>query len=150
MEGGDLERAASDINQVRERVNMPPVKDMSKEGLRKALRYERKVEFCNEGMRWFDLRRWKDENGVVLAAKAANGPQYAPAFNNAVPNAVPVIDDNWIVSYDPSLTWDGSSFNLRTLRTLVFTVGRDELWPFPYTEMITNPLIGEENNNPGY
>ena len=62
----------------------------------------------------------------------------------------PVIDDNWIVSYDPSLTWDGSSFNLRTLRTLVFTVGRDELWPFPYTEMITNPLIGEENNNPGY
>lgn len=150
MEGGDLERAAADINQVRARVNMPPVKDLSREGLRKALRYERKVEFCNEGMRWFDLRRWKDENGVVLAAKAVNGPQYAPAFNNAIPNAIPVIDDNWIVSYDPSLTWDGSSFNLRTLRTLVFTVGRDELWPFPYTEMKTNPLIGEENNNPGY
>ena len=27
-------------------------------GLRKALRYERTVELCNEGFRWFDLRRW--------------------------------------------------------------------------------------------
>ena len=47
------------INRVRARVNMPPVTDRSREGLRKALRYERKAELCNEGFRWFDIRRWK-------------------------------------------------------------------------------------------
>lgn len=150
MEGGDLARAAADINAVRARVRMPALGDRSREALRTALRYERKVELCNEGFRWFDLRRWRDASGVVLAAKAVDGPQYAPAFNNAVPNGKPIIDENWIVSYEPSRTWDGKAFNLRTLRTLKFTVGRDELWPMPYTEMTTNPLIGEENNNPGY
>ncbi|MCQ2116311.1 MAG: RagB/SusD family nutrient uptake outer membrane protein [Bacteroidales bacterium] len=150
MEGGDLARAAADINEVRARVHMPKISAGTREELRTALRYERKVELCNEGFRWFDLRRWKDDNGVVLAATAVNGPQYAPAFNNAIPNGKPVIDKNWIVTYDASKTWDGKSFNLRTLRTLKFTTGRDELWPMPYTEMTTNPLIGEENNNPGY
>ena len=49
------------INRVRARVNMPPVTDRSREGLRKALRYERKAELCNEGFRWFDIRRlWND------------------------------------------------------------------------------------------
>jgi len=150
MEGGNLARAAADINQVRARVKMPAVTATTREALRTSLRYERKVELCNEGFRWFDLRRWKDKDGKCLAAYAVNGPQYAPAFNNAIPNAIPQIDENWIVSYDPAKTWDGGTFNLRTLRTLKFTVGRDELWPMPYTEMVTNPLIGEDNNNPGY
>ena len=58
-DGGDLAIAEANINRVRARVNMPPVTDRSREGLRKALRYERKAELCNEGFRWFDIRRWK-------------------------------------------------------------------------------------------
>lgn len=149
MEGGNLARAAADINQVRARVKMPALTTTDREALRTALRYERKAELCNEGFRWFDLRRWKDKTGRCLAATAVNGAQYAPAFNNATPNGKPQIDENWIVSY-PGETWDGKAFNLRTLRTLKFTSGRDELWPMPITEMKTNPLIGEKNNNPGY
>lgn len=150
MDGGDLTRAANDLNMIRARVKMPKVTATTKEGLRKALRYERKIELCNEGFRWFDLRRWKDASGTVLAAKAVDGPQYAPAFNGATPNAKPTIDGNWIVTYNGD-TWDGKASNLRVLRTLKFTVGRDELFPFPYTELTTNPALNPDTDqNPGY
>jgi len=59
-DGGDLAIAEANINRVRARVNMPPVTDRSREGLRKALRYERKAELCNEGFRWFDIRPLED------------------------------------------------------------------------------------------
>lgn len=153
IETGDLLRAAKDINMVRARVNMPPVTDLSREGLRKALRYERKVELCNEGYRWFDLRRWR------IADKAVDGPMYAPPFSNTrsatkddpyafLPNGKPIIDDNWIVSYDSSCTWDGKPLNLRVLQNMKFNPQKDYLWPIPYNEIISNPKITE--NNPGY
>lgn len=148
MEGGDLTRAADDLNQIRARVGMPKVDGSSRESLRKALRYERKVELCAEGFRWFDLRRWGNE----VAVKALNGPIYAPGFEDNISNAIPQIDDNWIVKYDESKTWDGAACNLRKLTSyeLKYVEGKDELWPFPYTEMLTNPEIGFGNNNPGY
>lgn len=150
--GGDLKRAEDNINKIRARVNMPKVADTSREGLRSALRYERKVELCCEGFRWFDLRRWG------IAEKALNGPVYAPSYTQdganvgyVLPNAKPVIDENWTVTYDENSTWDGQSFNMRQLKYVMkYTKGKDELWPMPYTEMNTNPEIGFENNNPGY
>ena len=129
---------------------MPPVTDHSRAGLRKALRYERKVELCNEGFRWFDIRRWK------IAPKAVNGPMYAPGFSttqkpdNYISNAKPTFDDDWLTYYDPSSTWDGGEFNLRIFQNMVFNDPKDYLWPMPYTEMISNPAIGLGNNNPGY
>ena len=44
-------------------------------GLAQGARYERKAELCNEGFRWFDIRRWK------IASKAVNGPMYAPGYS---------------------------------------------------------------------
>lgn len=147
MEGGDLKRAEEALNKLRARVKMPKVDASSRESLRKALRYERKVELCCEGFRWFDLRRW----GNAVASKALNGTVYAPGFESNISNAIPQIDENWIVTYDESKTWEGN-FNLRKLTSyqLKYVEGKDELWPFPYTEMLTNPEIGFENNNPGY
>ncbi|MBO9620472.1 MAG: RagB/SusD family nutrient uptake outer membrane protein [Niabella sp.] len=51
--------AAPFVNQIRERVNMPdlPV-GLSQSQMRDAIRYERRVEFTLEGIRYFDLRRW--------------------------------------------------------------------------------------------
>ena len=130
---------------------MPDVTATTREGLRTALRYERKIELCAEGFRWFDIRRWKEDDGVTpLALKAINGPQYAPAFGQITCNAKPTIDKNWIVTYDGVTTFGGGAFNGRIHTTRKFNVGKDELWPFPYDEMTTNPLIGLENNNPGY
>ena len=150
MEGGDLARAKANIDRIRARVNMPALTVSDRSGLRTALRYERKVELCSEGFRWFDLRRWTGADGKILALKALNGDQYAPGFGLVYSNAKPVIDEDWIVSYDPNITFDGAKCNARVHTTFKFVEGKDELWPFPYSEMITNPLIGEGNNNPGY
>lgn len=150
MEGGDLARAKANIDRVRARVNMPAVDGSSREALRSALRYERKVELCSEGFRWFDIRRWKDAEGNPLAYKAMNGELYAPAFGSTTFNGIPQIDENWIVKYDESKTFDGAKFNGRVHTTLKFVLNKDELWPFPNSEMVTNPLIGLGNNNPGY
>ncbi len=148
---GNLDRAKSQINRVRSRVNMPALTVTSREELRSALRYERKVELCAEGFRWFDIRRWKEDDGVTpVALKAVNGPQYAPGYGLTTSNAKPIIDKNWTVTYDGVTTFDGQAFNARVHTERKFIIGKDELWPFPHSEMTTNPLIGPENNNPGY
>lgn len=154
-EGGDLARAENMINKVRARVKMPEVKaggDRAK--LRSALRYERKVELCCEGFRWFDLRRWKDKDGKALAEKALNGVIWATGYstdknkNNYISRAKPIIDEDWIVKYEGTSVWSGS-FNLRRMSTeMKYDPAKDVLWPIPYDEMVTNTAI--TTNNPGY
>ncbi len=150
MEGGDLVRAKANIDRVRARVNMPAVKGTTREELRSALRYERKVELCCEGFRWFDIRRWKGADGNPVAYKAMNTEQYAPAFGKVICDAKPIIDQDWIVTYDGKNWNGGNCTSARVHTTFKFKLNKDELWPFPYDEMVTNPLIGLENNNPGY
>ncbi|MBQ8778159.1 MAG: RagB/SusD family nutrient uptake outer membrane protein [Alistipes sp.] len=167
MEGGDLTRAKANIERVRARVNMPALKDASRDGLRSALRYERKIELCCEGFRWFDIRRWKDAEGRPIAYKALHDvQQIAPAFGKQLCNAKPYIDENWVVTYEKfesktddkgkvtytphQYTFDGKDCNARVHTITKFNLNKDELWPFPYDEMVTNPLIGLGNNNPGY
>ena len=146
---GDLARAKANIDRIRARAGMPeiPAADMTQEGLRKALRYERMVELCNEGLRWYDLRRWN------IAPKAVNRNFMAPGHstksspNNYISNAKPQIDEDWIVTYDGT-TWDGAASNLRIYYNYIFKEGKDELWPIPKSEMDSNSAITEQN--PGY
>ena len=156
MEGGDLARAADDINRIRRRVGMPDVTVSDRDGLRKALRYERTVEMCFEGLRWFDLRRWQKadaaRNGSSdILLRALKGPEYAPAFSTkdkpmVFSNAIPTFDDSYIVTYDGK-TFDGQPINMRVHITKNFQPGRDELWAIPQTEINTNDLMTQ---NPGY
>ena len=44
------------INLVRERALLPPA---TGKDIRAEYEYERQIELCFEGQRWFDLRRWK-------------------------------------------------------------------------------------------
>ncbi|MBQ7517637.1 MAG: RagB/SusD family nutrient uptake outer membrane protein [Bacteroidales bacterium] len=151
MEGGDLRRAQNDINQIRQRVKMPKITSYVRADLRSALRYERTVELCAEGFRWFDIRRWKSsESDMTLAEVVMNGPQYAPAFKNNISNAKPIISKDWTVSYNTSSTWDNKAFNLRTLINMYYQPGKDELWPLPDTEIRSNPAISQDDQNPGY
>lgn len=153
--GGDLSRAAAQINKVRARVKMPPVPEGNRDQLRTALRYERKVELCCEGFRWFDLRRWDRDDAARtgesdLVYVALDGEQYAPPYATKqaplpLSNAKPTIDRNWIVTYD-GRTWDGKLMNLRSHITLRFQE-KDRVWPIPYTEMTTNELMVQ---NEGY
>lgn len=170
---GDLARAFKHINMIRERWGMPLLpSDISgdRKALRKALRYERKVELADEGFRWFDLRRWCNEglcydkgvfkSGVTeIAAVAVNGNFYAPGYSNKsnggkgyISNAKPIIDDNWIVTYDGTTTFDDKPFNLRVVTTneMVYSAPRDRFWPIPFSEMSTNAALTPKDQNPGY
>lgn len=166
---GNLSKARDYINQVRTRVNMPTIAATSREDLRSALRYERRVELAGEGARWFDIRRWSDnglcykdgepvEGAVAIAQTAVNGVQYAPAYStDKAPKAYiwkakPTIDKNWIVTYDGATTWDNSIFDLRNFDVeMVYNDYKDRRWPFPYTEITTNPAMDPVmDQNPGY
>jgi len=168
-EKGDLARARRDINKLRARAGMPAVTATTKEGLRKALRYERKVELAGEGFRWFDLRRWAldglmykngilREDATAVAVKALNGTQWAPGIptttkpTNYISGGKPTIDDNWIVTYSEGVAWPGMEFNLRGYNgTMVYNEPKDRRWPFPYTELQTNKALDPiKDQNPGY
>lgn len=147
--GEDLGTAAEYIDRIRSRAGMPRVTASDQAGLRTALRYERMVELCNEGFRWYDLRRWG------IAEKAMNRDVMAPGQSSAatprkfISNAKPSIDADCIVTYDGT-TWDGKASNLRKFNTYAFKTGKDEHWPLPKAEIDSNPAIGPENQNPGY
>lgn len=51
------------INKIRDRVDLPPLPaGLSKDGMQKAIRRERRVELAFEDKRWWDLIRWKIAN----------------------------------------------------------------------------------------
>lgn len=139
--GGNLSVAKSDIETIRNRASMPALTVSDRNGLRSALRYERMVELCNEGFRWFDIRRWG------IASEVISGVLYAPAHDGSISNAKPTIDANWHVTYDTSKTWDGQAMNLRKFIDMAFDPMKDYLWPIPDEERIAQPQITQ---NPGY
>ena len=94
-ETGDLSTAKSLLKQVRDRVGLSTVFPMaitvqgipttytdSQEGIRQAIRHERRVELAMEGHRWFDLCRWgiakqtmdKYLSGETAEARAESAP----------------------------------------------------------------------------
>ncbi|MDR3308958.1 MAG: RagB/SusD family nutrient uptake outer membrane protein [Tannerella sp.] len=63
-EAGHADEARTAANEVRARVNMPPLPvDLSKEQLILRIHNERRVELAWEEQRYFDLRRWQSPNG---------------------------------------------------------------------------------------
>lgn len=58
FELGEEDVARKYINQIRARVNMPPIND-SGDNLKEKIRHERRIELAFEGHRFFDVRRWK-------------------------------------------------------------------------------------------
>lgn len=55
----NLPEAVSLINQIRTRVNMPVIGMASQSVLRERLRHERRIETAFEGLRYFDIIRWR-------------------------------------------------------------------------------------------
>ncbi|MDR3367070.1 MAG: RagB/SusD family nutrient uptake outer membrane protein [Prevotellaceae bacterium] len=54
----------------------------SQDGLREAIRHERRVELAMESHRWFDLVRWGAAKEAMSAYKAAETPQVQAAMND--------------------------------------------------------------------
>ncbi|RFZ85074.1 RagB/SusD family nutrient uptake outer membrane protein [Mucilaginibacter terrenus] len=82
--------------------------------LRSTIRNERRVEFAMEGLRIFDIRRWKIAENVLNGW--AHGAKFGPAG----------IDNGYIRA------------NLRT-----FDAGKNYLWPVPRDERAINPNLSQ-------
>lgn len=73
---GPDQRIYDAVNAVRGRasVQMPPLPpDLSKEEMRQRIHHERRVEFALEGLRYFDLLRWKTAATVIPAVVNPGG-----------------------------------------------------------------------------
>lgn len=129
LEAGDaIDRALLDatINKVRGRasVHMPPITETNPALLRPLLRNERRVELALEGIRYWDLLRWK------IAGQVLNGDFYGhpyPVSKTAIrkkSSSTPA---------DPYKRW--------YVTTRKFRVGIDEHWPIPQSEVDINPNL---------
>ncbi len=136
----------------------PKITTLNQAQLRKEVRYERRVEFPHEGLRWFDLVRWR------LAEKALTGNIYGMLdvvanANTAVPPTGPIMDilvkpGLWFWGLTPTIGDDGlpnldNLYNAglsRVLTTMKFDK-KAYLLPIPNPERDIMPQLTQ---NPGY
>lgn len=125
----NLSAAAAAINKVRARVNMPVVTETDQAGLRTRLRNERRVELAFEGLRWYDIKRWKI-GGLVM-----NGPVYGvrPGTVNMTTGEVTFSSPNHITVGD----------------VRVFKEDRDYYFPIPQEDIDSNEAL-KGNQNPNW
>ncbi len=139
IELNELDNTVYDaINRIRQRAHMPDLpQGLSQAQLRTALRYERKVELANDGLRWYDLRRWGIANDVM------NGVLYLN--RDAKPwteNVLVGFDENYTPIYNHT-----EALKYFTTQEVVFRPNKDEYWPVPKSEIDANPNLVQ---NPGY
>jgi len=118
IEANQIDQSVLDaINKVRQRpdVGMPPIISItSQAGMRNIVRHERLVELAFEGLRFFDIRRWRIAENVIP------GIIYGMTY----------IDQNGVLQ-TTSLTGFLKVFNKT----------RDYLWPIPQRERELNPQL---------
>lgn len=114
------------INKVRSRpgVGMPPVTETSADRLRPLLRNERRVELAGEGIRYWDILRWKIGDEVLT------GDIYGAPFPGSKRTS-----DKVKGRHDPYGRWYVGSRNFRS--------PQDYKWPIPQSEQDINPNLRE-------
>ncbi|HEY0669959.1 MAG TPA: RagB/SusD family nutrient uptake outer membrane protein [Sphingobacteriaceae bacterium] len=126
------------INQVRRRpsVNMPIVTTGKTQAeLRSIVRLERKHELAMEGLRLFDIRRWK------IAEKVMNMPVLGRIKTEFLSNP-PTFDENGTPDYS-NVT---NASKMRLIETRIFNKDRDYLWPIPSVEITANKALVQNPN----
>lgn len=123
IEANQMDQSVLDaINKVRQRpsVNMPPITAIgSLEEMRGIVRRERQVELAFEGLRYYDIRRWR------IAEHVIPGILYGMTYTDA----------------------DGSLKTISLPSFVkVFDKNRDYLWPIPQREKELNPNLIQNPN----
>jgi hypothetical protein len=124
------------INKIRTRAGMPLITTgKTQEELRSIVRKERKVELAGEGLRYYDILRWK------IAEQVLNGPCYGRIPRGYLATA-PAIDANGTPDYSNV----SNASAMRVIQTRNFDKTKNYLWPIPAIELQTNPNL-EQNPN---
>jgi hypothetical protein len=125
------------LDSVRTRAGMPVVpRGQTQAYLRSLVRRERKVELANEGLRLFDIRRWK------IAEKVMKGPRYGRSRTTWL-TAAPTLDANSTPDYSNV----SNAGVMRVIENMVFNPNRDYLWPVPTSEILTTKGVITQNDN---
>ncbi|WP_104384396.1 RagB/SusD family nutrient uptake outer membrane protein [Sphingobacterium sp. HMA12] len=129
IESASIDNSVYDaIDAVRQRAGMPKV-DRSiyanQTTLRELVRRERRVELALEGLRWFDIKRWK------IGPQVREGKVYGTRLGTVDPTNGALL-----------LTGEHVEAESRT-----FSSERDYLWPIPRKETDVNRNLTQ---NPGY
>ena len=145
IEAGNIDQSVLDaINKVRARAygvsleetsEYPAVTTTDQSELRKIIRRERKVEFAGEGLRLFDIRRWKIAEHVMDGNFIGR-----PLGSYYTITEPPVIDEYGHPNY-----FDESLYRIVEPRS--FNTNRHYLWPIPQPELDANDAMTQ---NPGY
>ena len=110
------------INKVRGRssVDMPPVTETNRNKLWKIVKLERRTEFPFEGIRYWDLLRWREFHNVLnrtfYGMKLTNNPE----------------------SYDDFRVNEEGHYEVYTM---TFNENKDYQWPIPQDEIDVNPNL---------
>jgi hypothetical protein len=103
-EQGDVSAAATLVNQIRSRVDLPNTTATTQESMRLAIEKERRLELAFEGHRWFDLKRTGRAIEVINNAIGPDGNKYG---YNLTPNGLlwPIpqseLDKNELLTQNP-------------------------------------------------
>ena len=128
IESGKIDASVyNDINAVRFRAGMPPVDQSvysNQTTLRALVRNERRVELAFEGLRFFDIQRWK------IGSQVMSGPIYGAKLGTINPTT-----GKYTVTGAPL-----------SIETRVFA-DKNYLWPIPQTEIDLDKGLKQ---NPGY
>lgn len=158
IELGELDQTVLDaINTVRARAYhvgkddtdvYPAVTVMNQAELRKVIRFERRMEFAFEGLRYMDLIRWR------IAEKALNTKMYGmldpeQLIENVVEKGLwffpgtPAVDENGIVDFSEM----AATGLIKLLADRKFDASKQYLWPIPTKEILINNNLKQ---NQGY
>ncbi len=118
--GTNLTEGLNALNLVRQRAGLTDLSSYTFDDLKD----EKRAEMAYESERYFDLVRWGDAPSIL-----ANRGTYTYQFRGYLPGT-----QSYDVTTIPVVGAEG------------FQVGRDELFPFPYTECTLNPNLIQNPN----
>jgi len=139
---GQLDQAVVDltINELRERVQMHPMilTELTAWGMdvETELRRERRIELAFEGMRLFDIYRWKEGERMGMPV---TGPKASICISQLGQNpyASNGVDENGDIIFEKSVVQGGGRN---------FDPAKHYLWPIPNSERIKNPELSQNPN----
>lgn len=117
----------------------PVVTSSTQAALRSIVRRERKIELAGEGLRLFDIRRWK------IAEKVMNGILFGKAMNKTIYYALPTptLDENSSPDYTSFNSLLSVVGNFKIMDNPRVFKSQNYLWPIPQSEI-------DVNKNPGF